>query len=275
MKKVVVVVGIILLFSSCNKSVEPPDVKNYPLTAGSVWNYDGRFETFNFRPLNDSATFRDTVIERTLRVECIGNVVLRDSVSTIKFISTQSDFVGTSSHYYVLQQDTLFQYAYGRIGGSIIMPKQHAKYKYHIAGLTFSSLQDAVRFFEESIEQFADSIIFDVRPPKTLVFPLKVGLEWSYRKRGYPFGIEKKVIGTENLTTPQGIFSVYKIQWFWDINNDGIRDTTISGFDYVGNQGLLKRTFLFTAFAVTVDDPAPIGYVDAKDEFTITSFDIQ
>jgi hypothetical protein len=107
------------------------------------------------------------------------------------------------------------------------------------------------------------------------VFPFKVNNRWNYREQGFPWKMEKEIVGTETITTPAGIFSCYKIQWFWYINDTEISDTNITGFDYISNQGLIKRLFLFKDFIVTGNDPEPIGYFDMKDESIITSLDIK
>ena len=265
---------------SCNTSTDSSPGLMYPLNAGNVWNYDGTFAQYNFRPEQDSIIIPDKLISWKSKVEILGKEILRDSVQTTKFVETEVPYIGLGYYYFIQNQDTLCEYAY-HANASLIVPKQLETHRFTIHGFTFDSYREMFKFFETgSIDHKSavDSLIYNAKPAKVHVYPLKVGSEWNYREPGYPWLLRKKIVGVETVTVPAGTFVTFKIQFFWDFNSDGIWDTFISGFEYVCDIGIVKRTFLYTDVPIMdgVSGPStPIGYADMKQEYVLTSVNIR
>ena len=268
---------------ACRSSTEPAsEVNNYPLSAGYVWNYTGQYATFNFRPLRQGATFRDTVIQWPAKAEIVGRAVLRDSIDTWKFRSTTAlSHTAFDEQYYLLNGDTLYQYAYR--SGNLGFPKGFSPIRFVYQGRAFESLDEMFDVLTNGFpfnygEPRADSIVYELTPPRVLIFPVRDGLQWSYRPKGTPGGrIDKKVVGVEQIPLPAIIYSTHKIQWLWDLNQDDIWDTTLVGFDYINAKGIIKRTFIFKDVEATSEQNPDevIGLFDVKFEYLLKSHNIK
>jgi hypothetical protein len=251
---------------------------DFPLEAGGLWTYDASTSTHNFRPAVPGATFRDTVIRWNAVVQSLGRDTLRDSIEVWKIHANESMQGSFSADcFYVVGRDTLFQFAY--TGGSQIFPVQPSAYQFEYGGRSYASIGDLVDAFGlrviSGLFSAVNDTLFEPRPPKALIFPLRQGLEWNYRETGYPFRIGKKVLGEVFLLTRAGFFPVSKIQWMWDIRNRGVWDSTLAGYEYVSPRGLIRREFLMNDVGLTgPDDPEPIGYFDLKTEYVLTSTNV-
>jgi len=265
----------------CKDSTGPLNVVSYPLGSGSVWTYHRTMSTFNFRPTRQGVTNRDTTIEEDVRTEILGTQMLHDTVGTIKFKGTSTGNPGTDISYYTLRKNALYLYAYQSGGATDVLPKHSARYRYRYRGKSFGSIRELSRFVERGLEDASgapsDSVTYEAQPPKVLIFPLAAGKEWTYREYGNPFAkMNKRVLYQENLTTPAGTFLTYKIQMLYDWNNRGVWDTTYIFYDNVGQQGLLKRSWLVRDLLITSDTgPEVLGYFDMKIQHDLTSLKIQ
>jgi hypothetical protein len=274
----------ILIVAGCTKDTltgSLPSTPRYPFAAGNEWHYTRTLSTFNFRPIRTGATFRDTSVVTWYDVKVIGRDTLRDSIPTWKLQSTFSDSINPSRTGYTFYRelaDTVILIAYNSDG--FATPKQISSVRIHFAGKIFNSLPELfqkIEYVELSgmiSSTRSDSLTFEARPVRSLVYPLDVGKEWTYREIGSPWYMKKKVVGAEWFTISRMFTPSVNIQWFWDMNNDSVIDTTITGNEYIGTEGLLGRTFIFKNFAVFGDDPTPIGYFDVKDELKIRSLSI-
>lgn len=275
MKTAVVVISVLCSVAGCNKSLDPENVSSYPFNPSAEWNYRGIDSTYNFRPVSPGATFRDSVVHWNSNVKYIGERLLHDTVRTSLLRATETFDSSTqevTNKYYATTGDSLFLYAYDGTASSL--PKKSI-IKYMFNGQTFNSIRELTRRYEGSVLGTVGDIVYEVNPPKVLVFPLKIGLEWTYRApSGNPWYIGKKIVGHETITTPGGSFATYKVQWIWDFNGDAVPDSDATGYDHITSAGLLKRTFVFTNAAVTVGDPTPIGYIDIIHEYVVTSFSV-
>jgi hypothetical protein len=279
MKAVFFMILTFFFLAGCNKSLDVQPVTSYPIQSGNIWMYAGIDTVYHFRPLVSTVHFKDTAVHWTTRIDSLGEVILQDSVHTWAFRSTDS--FDTSHvigyHYYTRNNDSLFLYAYSSASGGL--PKKLSGYHLVFQGITFGSLGELHQYIRqaERIPGYSatGTIVYEERPPKAMVFPLRVGSQWTFRERGYPFFIGKNITGTASVPTPAGEFAAFKIAWWWDMDNNNIADTNIEAFDYVTNNGLMKRTIVFKNATITNGDPTPLGYVDIKEEYSITSFMIQ
>ena len=266
-----------ILFSGCNNN-NVPDVQSYPFKTGSVWAYQASISEYNFRPLVSGIAFRETTFYWSARVEVLGEVMLQDSVHTWELRSTEN-FNSSSSagiNYYTQRNDSLYLFAYSG-GSSLPMPKQPLQVRYRLMNRSYGSVRELLSLSDEnfvrSSSTVSDSVIVETPSPKTLVFPLKEGLSWTYREHGHPFFIGKKITGTESVTTPAGSFSTYNLQWSWDMDENGVIDTNITGTDNITDKGLVKRSIVIRNLALVteVDPETPVAYIDVKEEYSVTS----
>lgn len=278
---ILIIACLSVIVLGCKDSTGPAKVLSYPLGAGSVWAYHRTLSMFNFRPIQQGATFRDTTIEDDMRSEILGTQTLHDTVQTIKFQGTTTGISAADIYYYTLRNSTLYLYAYKSGGATDILPKHSSLYRYRYRGQSFASIRELSRFIERGLVDAPgappDSIIYEAHPPKVLVFPLAAGNEWTFRGYGEPIAkMNKRVLLQEFLTTIAGTFLTYRIQTLYDWNNRGVWDTTFIFYDNVGQQGLLKRSFLIRDLIITNEtSPEGLGYFDMKIQHDLTSLKIQ
>jgi hypothetical protein len=269
----------ILLFTSCKKKSFVVD--EYPVQSGKTWNYDIKYHTYNFRPIQPGATFHLDSLHWTGKVEAKGKVTLPNSLRADKFESIESSPHTTQTYsganYYVNRSDTMFRVAYSYNGASQFLPKNINENEFLFLNKKFHSMFEIFKFAENGFVESnfsSDSLVLGTKPVIPFVFPLKIGKEWLYvNNEDFPISkINKKVIGKTSLTIDSINYSAYKIQWFL-FNNDNQLDTNGFFYDYMGSAGLLKREFIIKNMLVTDENsPDGFGYLDAQYEYTATSF---
>jgi hypothetical protein len=104
-----------------------------------------------------------------------------------------------------------------------------------------------------------------------LKYPLKAGTEWSYTEKNRPRRVNKKVIGETTVQTNTGSFKAVQVQWIVDFDGDDEFDDIIEYYDYIANEGLVKRSFLIKKLPVVDDDGGNIGSYDYLDESLLSS----
>ena len=267
----------IFLFTSCKKKSNPTsfEVKEYPLDSGTVWNYDIKYETYNFRPIVQGATHQDRTYHFSAKVIDSGEVVLPNGVRSHNFVETFQVEQGqpfVSHNYYVQRNDSLLLVAYR--GGSQVAPKQNVTYSFQYKKKNFSSVDELVQYlfvseyFNKEASLKFDSLMFPSNPIPVIVFPLKKGKRWEIHN-GDIFSI-RKVIDVEVLKIDSLYYYASKIQKY--INGDTL-DQSITLYDWFGTQGLMKRSITVKNIAISDEQhPDGFGYIDIKEEFNLTSF---
>lgn len=268
--------------AGCKKSSVSglPGVESYPLATGNAWEYTRQFYIFNFRPIQPGATIPLDTFQSTVRVEILGQSLIRDSILTWKFQSSETEDSSTYAglSFYRSLQDSLFLYAY--TGGSLVVPVPQFPQAVSIrfGGKMYTSVRELLSSLHTEIIPPVVTVVdtfYEEHPPKSFVFPLRVGNRWTYRQRGYPWRMDRSVIGLASIQTPAGLYPAYRIRWYWDINDDGQWDPDIEGYDYVSNQGVLSRIFeIRNVIAVGPNSPDTLGYFDVRDGYTITSMSL-
>ncbi len=274
MKVVLVYLLCSIAILGCNKAVDPGPVNSYPTIKDNTWNYNASAFLTNFRPIVVGATFRDSVIRWNAQTQSGGRDTLRDSIETWKFIvSERGVFNLDGIAHYITRGDSLKLFAYEN--PSLALPKQNSRYHFNIAGRHFNTLQHLfTEFYGENQESNVSgvSLYYESNPPPVLIFPLTVGRQWTYRPA--PFRIDKKIVGTERISTPAGDFACYKMQWFWDTNTDGKWDSLITGYDFLSSTDLIKRSIEVKNVVLSDEtNPEGIGYIDIINEYVITDLE--
>lgn len=279
-----IILGLALMFAGCQLSSNPGEgwyyVNRYPLVTGNSWDYAAEFGSFNFRPIVPGADslYRPDTLRYTARVVVVGQKLLRDNILAweIQIQETQPFSPPfRSSQYYVERGDSLILIGY--TGGGLSAPKSGRSFSFMLKGIRFSSI-DEVRSatgigFRFPQHNLRDSIYYEQEPVVTLLFPLNVGVQWSYRERA-PFRIDRIVESIIRIDERPDLNSGFKIRWKWDIDANGQWDAEIDGHDIVNRNGLMRRSFLFRDFIITHNDPTPVGYVDAFHNFVLTGYNI-
>ena len=73
---------------------------------------------------------------------------------------------------------------------------------------------------------------------KLIEYPLEVKNEWLSDSESFP--VIRKVIGTETIETPAGVFLSYAIQTFYDVDKDGKLDDELTYIQYFTVYGIVK-----------------------------------
>ncbi len=273
------------LFCSDDKFYNPlPEGFVYPIKVGNKWNYAGIQRAFNFQPdsLKDDHEF--TYVTRS-NIEIISDTTLMDSIDVFAFaelyiIMYEDIDTFHSESYYNNHDDGLYLYADKGMGSDArplkICP---SKLFYKFNGKEYRNLHDLFKPFGQDLSPIGlngDSIIYILPPRKSFHYPLSVGEEWIVLELPGLFTIGKKVIGIENIEVPAGRFQCYKIQWMWDMDQDGEWESVPEYYDYIAAVGLVKRTMIArNVQIVTYENPTGIGKFDFEVRFELTDYIIQ
>jgi hypothetical protein len=273
MRRVAIVVtaffAMTLITVSCKQSTGPSPVSaSYPFAAGNSWTYLITDSMTNIKILRPGWNRQDTVVHSVATVTCQGKVVLRDSLTAWCLRTVYNNQQYTADHYYTFPGDTMKCVAYA---GSEIMtlPKHNPEVRFQCGGRTFSSLAELKRTLIPDDPGFAPSpageIVYETDPPVALIYPLAIGRNWDYRTGSNGIvQIHKTIIETGTVRVPAGTFeaSVIRWQWRWTFGGDPGWDSTMTGYECVSHQGLLKREFLIRNFAVTDEESNVFATMD-------------
>src|SRR5262245_31213567 len=140
MKRAVVILCLCFVWIIGCKKEEELAVESYHFAAGSVWNYQGSFSQFNFRPTRPGILLRDTTLYWNARVDAWGEAVLHDSVRTWRLRSVESfDTTAVGDNYYLEDHDSVYLYAYS--GSSFLpLPKESPGPGFRFRGHVYRSM---------------------------------------------------------------------------------------------------------------------------------------
>ncbi|MFQ3597644.1 MAG: hypothetical protein SNJ55_06455 [Chloroherpetonaceae bacterium] len=256
----------------CNNS-DTPIFSEYPLSVGNRWEYERVFRSENFRPINDTSTYGGFTYASPITVEILKKTRLRDGQEVLEFRSTQGFVIGYS---YINQTgEGLFTYAHGASPSDI---PRNAPIRFSLKGITLASVEELLSMMKGEVQAIAnrgdDTLFYENPPVKSFHFPYQKNFKWAMRESS-PFRIEKEYVGNESVSTPLGIQNCVKTKWYWDINGDGIYDLDIEGYDYLNQNGLIKREFFIKDVLVQNSTTDSIGFIDIRDTYQINSFSIR
>jgi hypothetical protein len=181
----------------------------------------------------------------------------------------------TGDVYYANHDDGLF--FYGNSGSWIGIPKSSNEYKFNFNGIEFNRLEEIAVYLNGDKNEFKlnmDTIFLKLPPLLNLRYPLEIGERWIYFTPGDNNPSEKEILSFENVTVPAGTFDCYKIQHFFDINDDGEWDDDFFHYDYVSEKGLIKRSILLKDLLITDQNGDSLGLMDYREEYFLTEFEI-
>lgn len=249
----------------------------YPLAVGNSWEYSRFFASINVRPDTVSVPFADTFFS-TGKVEVTKKDSILDSIPVFELFEVLKDNLDEypSWNYFNNLEDGL--YYYGSNGISYLPPLQSpTKKSFYFKGRYFSNVREIVDWLEEAVcVPLSNSEILDyyIPPRKRIQYPLRIGSKWTYTQAGDPWRIDAKIIRIEAVTVPAGMFYCYKIQWLYDLNDDGKWDSDIDFFQYVHSVGVVKWKILFKNVQYIDELGNLIATFDALEEIQLTDFNL-
>lgn len=270
----------LLFIQSCEKKYNPvtPETSDYfyPIKLGNQWEYSRVFSLLKYEPANAS-TIVDTFFTSTVIINVMKQEIIHDNINTFVFKETliENNHTFTSDTYYTNSNKGLYLHAYR--GPGHVVPKVTQKKRILFKGKYFSDIQEITSFITKAFPRsysINDTLIYEIPPLQSLKYPLEIGAQWVYRNPDNPWHIEKKIVGFEEVDVATGKFDCFKIQWLYDIDNKGVWDPDIIFYDYICEQGLVKRSIIFKNATISFE-LEPIGTFDIKDESVLTKLNLE
>ncbi len=258
----------------------PPQVDTstftYPFTIGSTWSYNRTFSAENIRPDSIRHYFTNYPFHSTGNITIVYDTVINGNTARCfheKYTEVQgNDTMTWNSRYYYGSYDTaLVCFAYRPGGGGSGMPYLiQSGIKFSKYGKTFNNVNEAFHFIEygNNMPFAADSLYIEQPPGIALKYPIVTNTEWICRYIQGTVMSRKKYLSF-NIEYIGGIpVSCVKTEKFFTQFNDMIC------YDYHSKYGQVKRDYLIKDLAVTDPLANIIGYVDIRDLYNITSYNI-
>jgi len=250
-----------------------------PLAIGNRWDYSGMSYDYNFQPESLGIILGDTLYGT--RTETVTTMdTLPDSIETyvLYSVSNWDGAIIDDFTYRNNADDGYYTYAYQLfIQPQLKILPRGCSFEFH--GRSFESLAGLHDFVATAVQSsakqaFDTGIVLEDPPLRELAYPLEIGRQWAYRDKDLngPFDMGKEVVEKQNLIVSAGQFECYKIRWYWDIDDDGIWDNDIDGYDYVGGIGLLKREFWIYDITVVDEYGTILGTFDSFDTRELTDY---
>ncbi len=261
------------IFLSCDEEPPSPYDFTYPLQSGNSWTYFREMKTVAV----DSPATNFTVIRDTLFCTVTQPTTLNDSLNVFPFVSYVLPNPALADlRYYRHTKTGLFIMAYKINKGLLIIPKESTKKRILFKQTAYHSLAELeYRLLHPQPRKAAgDSLYLEDPPVQSLKYPLKVGLQWSYRVAGHPFRIDKRVQSKEIVETEAGSFYCFKIQWLHDMDNNNQWDEETEIIDYVAAQGLIERHITIRDLILTDENGNVIGKADDYDDYTLIDLNV-
>jgi len=270
---------------------------NYPLREGNVWEYDREFGVYNFRSSENPDSIiesQDMFVHAQLTVKSNGMVNL-DQFANIpgpvveleqRYIEEPESLELTSWRYYTQKDDGLYLIGYKSATGASAMPKITAEnyennddFYILFDGKYFQSVRAVSEYVEFMVKLHYDDsgdFIIEDNPPKVIPRYMNTGAQWTYRSKGNPWRVDRRILGKEIIEVPAGQFECYKVQWLVDLSDTGEWNEELVYYDYFSNDGLIKREFFFKDHPwVQTHSPDPIGYFDGHDISVLTGLELK
>ncbi len=269
----------------------------YPLDSTHPWNYKGRLvmDNFSFDPvpsnLLDTLELWSVVYSNPLTY-----IDLPEPTPAYPLIEYNlwNEQQGPSIIWVNNTPEGMFEYAYEG-GSSQMQPLKIASGtpRYAIGPWQSGSmlgLFEAVRFGQPPQgAQIGDSFQIENPPRKVLAYPLEVGAEWMAVDYDN-LRIDKKVTDEVEITVPAGTFTAYEVEWTYTLRpmmlgpgpggdggtyfqnpDDILPEPSMKVVEYIGDPGLLQRTYYIHGITYTGYTPEIIGTYGARMEWWLES----
>ncbi|MBN2858399.1 MAG: hypothetical protein JXN63_08355 [Candidatus Delongbacteria bacterium] len=273
---------ITLSILNCTKDDDPdfldlPD--KFPLSVGNKWDYN-RTVKLMYKPdstaVGMNTAYTDSTIELSdIFSEALKDTVLEDTISVIMVKSIEIPVNGKQdieggTDFYRNKEDGFYEYIHSTLKQSEYNPKTKILYK----NKQYNSL-------EELKDVLGLTMIRDIakqkdmfREYKSIEYPIEIGNEWDAGSIANTFTKIKKVIGREIIEFSEDEFEVYKIQTFWDWDEDGVWEEDVKSVLYLSKYGFVKTRFELWNLAHTDEFNNIIDYFDVLEEEVLTDYDV-
>jgi len=279
-------IGIVffsILEVSCDRDDKPTlSDFQFPIAIGNSWTYARAYTPYNWVSLAEGAEavapVYDTSITKIISLDNLDTFLGAYRFETDWFSNGDT---GHSIEYYNNAESGLFLYAYSGAswtGPPKINPNNQ---KYLIFdGRTYSNFDELRDEMFRAAKGFSvdgstvEILTEESHPIEELDYPLTVGKRWMYRDAGLgdSWDMDKQIVRVENISVSAGKENCFKIQWFWDTDDDGVWDTNITGYDYLSPIGYLKRQFNFSGVKQTNEVGDTVGTFDVSDIYELIDY---
>jgi len=186
--------------------------------------------------------------------------------------------------YYGQDDDGLYEHGYEG-SATLSMPKglpaREGQGGIYFKGMYFNNMNELFRLFQEALPgpylYRVDSTqqIIEDPPLEVLRYPLEQGTTWTFREAHYPWRIDKRVVGEEEVVVPAGTFMCSKIRWLYDIDGNDEWDTDIFIEDFIGKEGLIQREITVLGMIIPNALSERMGYMDIVDKYTLETVSLE
>lgn len=238
---------------------EPVDTSSfeYPFTIGSHWNYTKSRYAENIRPDSIRYKFSSYPLTSTGYTEILydTNVIIGGPVRVFYDRTITGNDTLASRYYYSNSTNSMVCYGY-RGSSTPAFP-----FRIH-NGINNMSENDGYgyRSLSDTYIVFSPIVI-------ALKYPVLKNTEWMIFNFGSNI-ISKKYLSWENYHLDTATIACIKTQRIWSNNSDYIY------YDYYSKYGQMKREYISKNQPVTNTIGLTIGYVDYRDLYLVTSFNI-
>ena len=180
--------------------------------------------------------------------------------------------LSNSTTWYHVAGDGLYLAGYDG-AGNIIPAATAASYRYRFGGRTFGSVSELLGIVEGTGTALSPRELVVENPPKLgLEYPIEIGAEWTFRENN-PWHIEKQINDFEIISVPAGDFGCFVVRWLEDTDNDGSFNDNLVFFDYIAEEGLIKRSILIANVLVIDEQGNELGFIDITDVYELVAWE--
>lgn len=231
----------------------------------------------------ENPVYEDTLtITADINVTITGVLSLNDTLETFEFYTTETECgqiePAIGIEYYKNNDDGLFMYAHKSIGG-IVLPKIYLEKSILFKGLEFNDfchLSNFVQQFAPNYRVVSDSIYYENPPVKSLLYPIEVDAQWTYRQDNNPWRMDKKVISRIDVELDGlGTFDCFEIKFLYDMDHDGEWDDDIWITDLISKKGLIQRDVTILRMVELTENGSTGRFFDGFDVYSLTDLSIE
>lgn len=269
--------GLLLVLTSCDDAVRPEVDLRVPVAVGHRWLYDGG-GVFVLRPEAPGDPVDSLVIVRdSSSVTVAARVAVLDSIEAFVFRNELRErFAGETTvfrgeNWYADRPGGLYLLAHR--SATLLPLKAAGGRRLRFAGRTFASPEALRRALLQPRVQGGDSLWFEAPPRLRLQYPLRRGDAWTFRPAGEPWRIQMEVASLEWVEVPAGRFLGARIDWRFDLDDDGDWDEAVALTEYVAEVGIVRQDLRLQGVELLDAGGAWLGTADSHETFVLRAFE--
>ena len=257
------------------------DAFRYPLNSDDEWTYSGKSWYSNIRGSEwnppDTQRFSSVVRNISSKAGGVSYSKLQENSEYIGFGGETLSFQGAV--YMMNRPDGL--YFFGLDGQTASTPgKSPSQIVLDVGGYVFTDINQlhAILLGTAQLETksgLAPARTYFDSPRLAMYYPPEIGVQWSYLRPGDSDGdifIDKLITELVQVTVPAGTFDCYEVRWLYDLNRDRVWDDNLELYDYICEDGLVKRVMYSRNTRVGSYENAFAAIVDITSIWEMMSF---